>query len=324
MMAVPVVDSGRVTSIIALSNKPEDYTSDDSSGIASLLNKMNEMKRQKELEETLRQNEEKFRTVADFTYDWEAWSAPDGKFKWVSPSCKRVTGHSADEFITDHNLMITITHPEDQHKVISHNQIAVDNNGGGGINAEAMASAALGQALGYLPPPYNLMASIALKVLTSVSEGNACTDEDLAMSWGPQQYKTNKALKFSQCHDVDSGCVSKLFGGSCIRRAYYKCCYDQEITKIFVEGVKEQLGKSWIKNQCDDIEISDLKEVSFRKCLNNENPINNKCFPQDSWLALNIAIKKQAVKGFDANSLGNMAIDAMPIGNDPWGPRVGD
>lgn len=126
MMAVPVVDSGRVTSIIALSNKPEEYTSDDSSGIASLLNKMNEMKRQKELEETLCQNEEKFRTVADFTYDWEAWSAPDGKFKWVSPSCKRVTGHSADEFITDHNLMIAITHPEDQHKVISHNQMAVD------------------------------------------------------------------------------------------------------------------------------------------------------------------------------------------------------
>lgn len=204
------------------------------------------------------------------------------------------------------------------------NQIATDNSGGGGINAEAMASAALGQALGYLPPPYNLMASIALKVLTSVSEGNACTDEDLAMSWGPQQYKTNKALKFSQCHDVDSACVAKLFGTTCIRRAYYQCCYDQEITKIFVEGVKAQLGESWTRNECDDIEISDLKEVSFRKCLNNENPVSNKCFPQDSWLALNIAIKKQAVKGFDANSLSNMAIDAMPIGNDPWGPRVGD
>ncbi|MFA6195332.1 MAG: hypothetical protein WC656_01655 [Sulfurimonas sp.] len=202
------------------------------------------------------------------------------------------------------------------------NQMASDKSGG--MNTQAMAGAAVGQALTYLPPPYNLIASIALKMLTSVSEGNACTDEDIAMKWGMQQFKTNKALKFSQCHATGSECAAKYFWGSCMRTRNLSCCYDQEMTKIFVEGVKAQIPKAWVKNQCDDIGLEDLKNVSFRKCLNSEDPVIAKCFPQASWLALNDAIKKQTVKGFDASSLTNMAVDAMPIGNDPWGPRIGD
>jgi hypothetical protein len=203
------------------------------------------------------------------------------------------------------------------------NQIASDNSGGG-MNTDAMAMSAVSSALSYLPPPYNLIASIALKMLTSVSEGNACSDEDIAMKWGIQQFKTNKALKFKQCHATDSECAAKWFWGDCMRDRYFHCCYDQEMTRIFVEGVKAQIPKSWNKNECDDISLTDLKNISFRKCLDEEDAATDKCFPQVSWLALNDAIKKQTVKGFDASTLTNMAVDAMPIGDDPWGSRVGD
>ncbi|MBW6487540.1 conjugal transfer protein TraN [Sulfurimonas sp.] len=200
-------------------------------------------------------------------------------------------------------------------------QIANDNSG---INVEAMATAVLNQALTYLPPPYNLMASIALKIFTAISDGDACHDEDIAMKWGIQQYKTQKALAFNQCHYTDSECAAKWFWGSCMRDKHYYCCYDQEMTRIFVEGTKAQIPRGWRRNVCSDIELGDLKNISFRKCLNNEEPAKDKCFPADKWEELNLAIMKQTTKGFDAQSLTDMAIDSMPVGDDPWGPRVGD
>jgi diguanylate cyclase (GGDEF)-like protein/PAS domain S-box-containing protein len=65
----------------------------------------------------LRASEERFRMVADFTYDWEYWLGPDGHFIYISPSCQRITGYEASEFITDTCLLETIIHPEDRSSV---------------------------------------------------------------------------------------------------------------------------------------------------------------------------------------------------------------
>lgn len=40
-----------------------------------------------------------FQIVADFTYDWEYWIAPDGAVLYVSPSCERITGYSQKEIM---------------------------------------------------------------------------------------------------------------------------------------------------------------------------------------------------------------------------------
>ena len=50
----------------------------------------------KHADETLKKNEERFRIMADFTYDWEYWVGPDGQFIYVSPSCERITGYRAE------------------------------------------------------------------------------------------------------------------------------------------------------------------------------------------------------------------------------------
>ncbi|HLP80810.1 MAG TPA: PAS domain S-box protein, partial [Nitrosomonas sp.] len=71
-------------------------------------------------EEALKKSEEKYRTVADFTYDWETWRAPDGSYYYVSPSCKRISGYAAGEFLSDPLLLVKITHPDDRAKLIEH------------------------------------------------------------------------------------------------------------------------------------------------------------------------------------------------------------
>ena len=64
--------------------------------------------------------EEKYRTVADFTYNMETWIDTNGNYIYVSPSCQRVTGYSVDEFMNDPKLMINITHPDDKKLVENH------------------------------------------------------------------------------------------------------------------------------------------------------------------------------------------------------------
>jgi PAS domain S-box-containing protein len=71
-------------------------------------------------EKIARESEEKYRTVADFTYDWEYWLGPDGRYLFVSPACKEITGHEAAEFFADHGLMARLVHPEDRQRMLAH------------------------------------------------------------------------------------------------------------------------------------------------------------------------------------------------------------
>ncbi|HSJ52528.1 MAG TPA: PAS domain-containing protein [Anaerolineae bacterium] len=83
-------------------------------GIQRLLERLpscaGELRRQGE---ALRASEKRFRFVADFTYDWEYWRAPDGRYVYVSPSCKKITGYGAEEFLSDPGLFLRIVHPDD-------------------------------------------------------------------------------------------------------------------------------------------------------------------------------------------------------------------
>lgn len=68
----------------------------------------------------LHRSEEKFRLFADYTYDWEYWIAPNGDHAYVSPSCFRVTGYSADKFMADKSLLVEIVHPRDRARFEEH------------------------------------------------------------------------------------------------------------------------------------------------------------------------------------------------------------
>jgi len=72
------------------------------------------------IESALRESEEKFRTVADFTSDWEYWMGPDQRLIYISPSCEKVTGYSRTEFAARPALIEEIVHPQDLELVQRH------------------------------------------------------------------------------------------------------------------------------------------------------------------------------------------------------------
>ncbi|MCP4606565.1 MAG: PAS domain S-box protein, partial [Proteobacteria bacterium] len=57
--------------------------------------------------------EVRYRTVADFTYDWEYWANPDGTLHYVSPACERITGYTVDQFIANPDLIDGLVLPKD-------------------------------------------------------------------------------------------------------------------------------------------------------------------------------------------------------------------
>jgi len=74
----------------------------------------------KKLESVLRERELRYRTVADFTSDWEYWILPDGTLRYVSPSCEKICGYTPTEFYAEPDLLSRIVHPEDQHLYAKH------------------------------------------------------------------------------------------------------------------------------------------------------------------------------------------------------------
>ena len=74
----------------------------------------------KKMEETLRDSELKFRTVADYTYDWEYWKDENEQIVYMSPSCERITGYPWEEFISDPSLIERIICREDTSAMREH------------------------------------------------------------------------------------------------------------------------------------------------------------------------------------------------------------
>ena len=68
----------------------------------------------KNSELVLNESERKFRTIADYTYDWENWVGADGKLIWISPSVKHIAGYSVSECMAMPDFPLPLIHPEDR------------------------------------------------------------------------------------------------------------------------------------------------------------------------------------------------------------------
>lgn len=85
--------------------------------VVSIIRKYKAIKQSKR---ALVASEEKYRIIANNTYNWEFWQAPDGHFIYHSPSCERITGYTPEEVYHDDFICNEIIHPEDREIYLAH------------------------------------------------------------------------------------------------------------------------------------------------------------------------------------------------------------
>ena len=89
-----------------------------------------------QVEQDLRKNEKMFHTLAAFAYSMETWRLPNGHFLYVSPSCERITGYSAEAFRNNPGLLEDIVYPEDRDRVSDYLHQVMDRGGENDSNEE--------------------------------------------------------------------------------------------------------------------------------------------------------------------------------------------
>ena len=77
----------------------------------------------------LQDAELKYKTIADFTYDWESWEGPEGTYRYVSPSCERITGYKPEEFMENPQFLQKLILPEDKVKWDEHRYETIHKKG---------------------------------------------------------------------------------------------------------------------------------------------------------------------------------------------------
>lgn len=129
-LVVPILREKKVVAILGLGNKLQDFNANDVEVVSTLADFAWDTIEHKRAENALRRSEEKFRTLADWTYDWEIWLDQHGNIIYSSPSCERITGYIPEEFISDPDLLIRTVHPDDLKFYEEHHQLVHDESAG--------------------------------------------------------------------------------------------------------------------------------------------------------------------------------------------------
>jgi len=91
-------------------------------GQPATLNVLTDITEKKWAQDALFASEQKFRTLADYTFDWEYWIGADGKFIYVTPSSERITGYTPADFYKNKNLVLEMVLPEEREIVREHKE----------------------------------------------------------------------------------------------------------------------------------------------------------------------------------------------------------
>ncbi|MBN1457422.1 MAG: PAS domain S-box protein [Sedimentisphaerales bacterium] len=79
-------------------------------------------------------SEQRFKAIADYTYDWENWISPSGKLLWVNQGVERITGYSIKECMEMKDFPLPMILEED--KEIARKSIRQAVKGSTGNNVE--------------------------------------------------------------------------------------------------------------------------------------------------------------------------------------------
>ncbi|MFA4885204.1 MAG: PAS domain S-box protein [Desulfotomaculaceae bacterium] len=77
----------------------------------------------------IKETEIKYKTVAEFAYDWETWEDETGQLKYISLACERTSGYTVNEFSENESLFASLILEEDQERWANHRHDIEFNKG---------------------------------------------------------------------------------------------------------------------------------------------------------------------------------------------------
>jgi PAS domain S-box-containing protein len=87
----------------------------------------------KKAQDKLKESEEKFRAIADYTHDWESWIGQDGRLIWVNSAVERVTGYLPAECLKMKDYPMPLIVSEDRENMAKAFQSALQEKPGSDI-----------------------------------------------------------------------------------------------------------------------------------------------------------------------------------------------
>ena len=86
-------------------------------GRKGILSISNDISSYKKAEMALIESEREFRTIANYTANWEMWLDEEGNVKWTNPAVYRFTGYTPEHFLADPELLYKIVVKSFRNKV---------------------------------------------------------------------------------------------------------------------------------------------------------------------------------------------------------------
>jgi PAS domain S-box-containing protein len=68
-------------------------------------------------ENLLKDSEERFKAIANYTYDWESWFGSDGQLLWVNPGVERLTGYTVEACMQMADYPMQMVYPTDRERM---------------------------------------------------------------------------------------------------------------------------------------------------------------------------------------------------------------
>lgn len=99
-LSIPAMVGGELLGQVCLANCPEEYSNTHVEIGLQLAVLFAVAVNRKRLDDKLRESEQRFQMIADYAHGWETWTSPEDQLIWTNPGIERVTGYTAEEFLT--------------------------------------------------------------------------------------------------------------------------------------------------------------------------------------------------------------------------------